>query len=135
MISRTRSSVFCLLILVFSLLLVPRTASQTSYPMITHTMPVAVQRGKTTEVTVNGVMDFSGVYKVLFDRPGIHAEVLPGTLGPAVKGPVVKGMPANTGVKLKLTVAADAPSALASFGLRQLSGFPAPGNSSLLTTQ
>ena len=51
--------------------------AQTSYPMITHTSPVAVQRGKTSEVTVSGQMDFSGVYKVLFEGQGLSAEIAP----------------------------------------------------------
>src|SRR5437660_10955480 len=51
-------------------------SAQTSYPMITHTYPVAIQRGKTTEITVEGQMNFAGIYKVLFDRPGLTAEVL-----------------------------------------------------------
>ncbi len=72
-------------------------------------------------------MDFSGVYKVLFDRPGIHAEVLPGTIAPAVKGPVVKGKPANTGVKLKLTVAADAPLGAREFRLASTLGLSSTG--------
>src|SRR5438132_13579748 len=51
--------------------------AQTSYPMITHTSPVAVQRGKTSEIKVSGQMDFSGVYKVLFEGQGLTAEVVP----------------------------------------------------------
>src|SRR5437016_5088965 len=57
--------------------LIPPTQAQTSYPMITHTTPVAVQRGKTTEVVVEGQMNFHGVYKALFEGTGITAEVLP----------------------------------------------------------
>ncbi|TMQ31331.1 MAG: hypothetical protein E6K70_22825, partial [Planctomycetota bacterium] len=48
--------------------------AQTSYPMITDTYPVAVQRGLSSEVTVEGQMDFSGVYKVLIEGSGIQAE-------------------------------------------------------------
>src|SRR5262249_41642612 len=72
---------------------------QTSYPMITHTTPVAVQRGKTTEVVVEGQMNFAGVYKALFEGNGITAEVVPTAAKPAA--------PVKT-VKLKLTVAAAA---------------------------
>ena len=50
---------------------------QTSYPMITHVTPVAVQRGQTTAVTVFGQMNFAGVYKALFEGSGIRAEGLP----------------------------------------------------------
>ncbi len=50
---------------------------QTSYPMITHTSPVAVQRGKTSEITVSGQMDFSGVYKVLFEGCRSNSGISP----------------------------------------------------------
>jgi hypothetical protein len=83
--------------------LVP-AAAQTSFPMVTHTTPVAVQRGKTTEVIVAGRMDFRGVYKALFEGTGITAEVVP---QPAPKAAPPK--PALAGsVKLRLTVAPDA---------------------------
>ena len=88
---------------VFAIGLVP-VAAQTSFPMVTHTMPVAVQRGKTTEVLVVGRMDFRGVYKALFEGTGISAEVIP---QPAPKAAPKKGALAGT-VKLKLTVAPDA---------------------------
>src|SRR5713226_709652 len=87
--------------------------AQTSYPMITHTSPVAVQRGKTSEVTVSGQMDFSGVYRVLFEGTGISAEVAP---SPATPSPTPSGKPAKTkagqkdqihSVNLKITVAPD----------------------------
>jgi hypothetical protein len=100
--------------------------SQTSYPMITHTTPVAVQRGKTTEVTVHGSMDFSGVYKVLFDRPGIRAEVLPGVVATVSKGrPATKTN--NVAVKLKLSVAADADLGAREFRLASSLGLSSTG--------
>src|SRR5262249_61987619 len=73
-------------------------AAQTSYPMITHTSPVAVQRGKTTEVTVEGQMNFHGTYKALLEGGGVTAEV--------VAAPPPKGAPppAVRSVKLKVTV-------------------------------
>jgi hypothetical protein len=73
--------------------------AQTSYPMVTHVTPVAVQRGKTSEITVEGQMNFAGAYKVLFEGTGISADIVPAT--PAPKPPV-------RSVKLKVTVAADA---------------------------
>src|SRR6059058_2394439 len=79
-------------------------AAQTSYPMITHTTPVAVQRGKTTEVTVEGQMNFFGAYKALFAGLGVSAEVVP---APPPKAAGER--PQVRSVKLKLTVAADAP--------------------------
>src|SRR5262245_57802386 len=61
------SSLLLLLLLSFPV------AAQTSYPMVTHISPVAVQRGKTTEVTVSGQMNFFGIYKALFEGEGISA--------------------------------------------------------------
>jgi hypothetical protein len=84
------------------------TFAQTSYPMITHVMPVAVQRGKTTTVTVAGQMNFAGTYKALFEGSGIRAEVVP------VKG---KGPALVRTVALQLTVAADAAPGVREFRL------------------
>src|SRR5690348_11193523 len=81
-------------------------AAQTSYPMITHVTPVAVQRGKTTEVTVEGQMNFFGVYQAVFEGTGISAEVVG---KPAAARPAAGPAPQVRSVKLKLTVAADAP--------------------------
>ncbi len=79
-------------------------AAQTSFPMITHITPVAVQRGKTTEVVVAGQQNFLGVYKALFEGTGITAEVAP---QPAPKAAPPQ-RPLVRSVKLKLTVAPDA---------------------------
>src|SRR3954469_2637601 len=91
-----------LLTLLTTLAAAAPAAAQTSFPMITHTHPVAVQRGKTTEITVDGQQNFHGTYKALFEGSGIVAEVVT----PPAKGggprPLVKS------VKLKLTVAPDA---------------------------
>lgn len=79
--------------------------AQTSYPMITHTTPVAVQRGTTAEITVEGQMNFFGVYKALFEGTGLTAEVVgtpPSKTNPPQR-PVVRS------VKVKITVAPDAP--------------------------
>src|SRR5581483_5203231 len=79
-------------------------SAQTSFPMITYTTPVALQRGKTTEVTVEGQQNFFGVYKALFEGAGISAEVVEQKVAPAA--PPAK--PSVKNVKLKVTVAADA---------------------------
>src|SRR5262249_59255476 len=63
--------------LVVLTLLAASAAAQTSYPMITHAAPVAVQRGKTTSVVVSGQMNFAGAYKVLFEGKGVSALVVP----------------------------------------------------------
>src|SRR5206468_1812153 len=95
--------------------------AQTSFPMITHVNPVAVQRGKTAEVVVEGQMNFAGCYKALFEGPGVTAEVvsLPQTgQGPP---PVVKN------VRLKITVADDAPLGVREFRVASLLGVSSVG--------
>ena len=72
--------------------------AQTSYPMITHVSPVALERGKTTEVTVSGQMSLAGVYKALFEGTGLSAvdvPPLPATPPKAVKIVLVVGSPAD----------------------------------------
>lgn len=93
------------------LLLLCRASAQTSYPMITHTTPVAVQRGTTAEVTVEGQQNFQGTYKVLLHGAGLTAEVV-ATPPPTTPAKAPKGQPAAPAVrsvKLKITVAPDAP--------------------------
>ncbi|HEV3445480.1 MAG TPA: hypothetical protein VG099_12610 [Gemmataceae bacterium] len=86
----------------------PNASAQTSYPMITHTVPVAVQRGKTTDITVEGQMDFTGIYKTLFDDPALSAEVT--EIPPPPPRPARAGKTGSArkqtprSVKLKLTV-------------------------------
>src|SRR5450631_398790 len=75
-------------------------SAQTSFPMITHAYPVAVQRGTTTEIAVDGQMNFAGAYKALFERTGVTAEV---TSPPPVPGTLIRT------VKMKVAVAKDAP--------------------------
>ncbi len=78
--------------------------AQTSYPMITHTDPLAVRRGQSAEVTVGGQMNFAGVYRALFDDPALRAEILAGPV-PRAKGPQKPGV---HGVRLKVTAGPDA---------------------------
>jgi hypothetical protein len=101
--------------------------------MITHTSPVAVQRGKTSEVTVTGQMDFSGVYKVLFEGTGISAEVAP---SPATPSPTPTGKPAKTkagqkdqihSVNLKITVAPEVTPGVREFRLASNLGISSIG--------
>jgi hypothetical protein len=92
---------------ILALALVPAVATaQTSFPMVTHATPVAVQRGTTAEVTVEcRTSSLSGAYKVLVEGTGITAEVVPDK----AKQPDPMGRPpVVTSVKLKVTVAADA---------------------------
>ncbi len=96
--------------------------AQTSYPMITYTSPVAVQRGKTAAITVEGQMNFAGVYKALFDSPGLAAEMVgaPGAGTSAAKPP-------TRSVKLKINVTADAPLGVREFRLASALGISSIG--------
>jgi hypothetical protein len=94
--------------------------AQTSYPMITHTTPVAVQRGKTTEITVEGQMNFVDVYKVIFEGSGLSADVLP------VPAPKTQPVVVRT-AKLKVSVAPDATLGVREFRLASRLGVSSTG--------
>jgi hypothetical protein len=83
-----------------SLLFVTAAPAQTSFPMITHAMPVAVRRGTTTEVIVEGQQSFTAATGWLADDPGLTAVV--GTQPPAKAGRVAA-------VTLKVTAGKDVP--------------------------
>src|SRR5882672_10169751 len=99
----------CLAIILASVLTTPILA-QTSFPMITHVHPVAVQRGQTAEITVEGQMNFAGTYQMLMQGDGIKAEVV-SEAKPTGKQNAVRS------VKLKVTVAIDAPLGVREFRL------------------
>jgi hypothetical protein len=105
--------------------------AQTSYPMITHTSPVAVQRGKTSEVTVYGQMDFSGVYKVLFEGQGLSAEVVAPPnppSSPQPQKPAKSGKKLQKGsVNLKITVSPEATPGVRDFRLASSLGISSIG--------
>jgi hypothetical protein len=109
---------------VAALLVAGPALAQTSYPMITHATPVAAQRGRATEVTVEGQMNFTGVYKALFEGAGITAEVLP---TPEPKADAKDKARPPRSVKLKLTVAADAPLGVREFRLASSLGISSVG--------
>src|SRR6516225_4970223 len=121
--TRFHLSLFFNLFVSFVFFVVNSTPAQTSYPMITHTMPVAVQRGKTTEVTVEGRMNFAGTYQALFEGTGISAEIVP---PPPIKNAPAK-KPVVTQVKLKMTVAADAALGVREFRLASNLGISSIG--------
>ncbi len=104
---------------------VSMASAQTSYPMITHVTPVAVQRGKTTEITVEGQMNFASIHTLLIEGKGVAGEVIPGSESKAMpKGgtaPVVRS------VKLKMTVAADAELGVREFRLASKLGISTLG--------
>src|SRR5260370_41933123 len=83
---------------------------QTSYPMITHAFPVAIQRGQTSEITVEGQQSFLGAYKVLVEGAGVTAEVVkpaqPPSADPPKTPPAQK--PMLRSLKLRFSAAADA---------------------------
>jgi len=93
-------------------------SAQTSFPMITHAYPVAVQRGATTEIAVDGQMNFAGAYKVLFEGTGVTAET---SSPPPVPGAVIKG------VKMKVAVAKDAPLGVREFRIATSLGISSVG--------
>jgi hypothetical protein len=100
-----------------------QTASaQTSFPMITHANPVAVQRGKTVEVVVEGQMNFTGCTKAIFEGTGVAAEVITPPAPPA-KGPA----PVVKNVKLKVTAAPDAALGVREFRVASLLGISSVG--------
>lgn len=75
-------------------------SAQTSFPMITHTHPVAVQRGRVTEVTVEGQQPFGLPHQVLFEGDDIKAE--------AIETPPPKGQARELQRSVKLRVTVDA---------------------------
>ncbi len=96
--------------------------AQTSFPMITHCTPTAVQRGSTAEVEVAGQMNFAGAYKVLVEGAGVTAEVVPPKGGkPADPKAVVRS------VKLKVTVTPDAPLGVREFRIASTLGVSSVG--------
>lgn len=95
------------LALLAAALLPTLAAAQTSFPMVTHVTPVAVQRGTTSEVTVEcRTSSLGGAYKILVEGDGVSLEPLPPKEPPKAdpKTPV----PVVASIKLKVTVAPDA---------------------------
>lgn len=109
-------------VLTFLFVAAPALA-QTSFPMITHTTPTAVQRGKTAEVLVQGKMNFYGCYKVLVEGEGIQAELVGAK--PDMKPP--KPLPQVSQVKVKFTVAPDAPLGVRDFRVASTLGISSIG--------
>jgi hypothetical protein len=94
--------------LLCALAFAPVAAAQTSFPMVTHVSPVAVQRGTSAEVTVEcRTSSLAGAYKVLTDGTGVAAEVVAGK-EPAKPADPKTPLPNVPSCKLKVTVAPDA---------------------------
>ena len=105
----------------------PVAAAQTSFPMVTHVSPVAVQRGTTAEVTVEcRTSSLAGAYKVLVEGTGVTAEVIPGKEPPK---PPTRRRRSRTSLscKLKVTVAADAPLGVREFRIASPLGISSLG--------
>jgi hypothetical protein len=99
--------------------------AQTSFPMVTHVTPVAVQRGTAAEVVVDcRTSSLAGAYKVLVEGAGVTAEVIAGTPPPKAD-PKLPAANVLT-CKLKVTVAANA-----ALGVREFRIASALGISSL----
>jgi hypothetical protein len=115
-------------LVVLALAAVPAVAAaQTSFPMVTHVTPVAVQRGTTAEVAVDcRTSTLFGAYKVLVDGTGVTAEVVqPKDAKPA--GPLKFPPPVVASVKLKFTVAADAAPGVREFRIATAVGISSLG--------
>lgn len=93
---------------VVATMLVTATAcqGQISYPMITHTYPVAVQRGKSSEVEVSGTQNFWGAYQVLVESDDVQAEIIPPKQEP--KPDKTGTLPVLRSVRVRMTPRADA---------------------------
>ncbi len=76
------------------------TGAQICYPMITGVYPVGCQRGKSTEITVNGQQNFAGAYTVFFEGKGVQAEIVP-------PNPAPDAAKAQNTLTLKVTAEAD----------------------------
>jgi len=91
-------------------LLVPGfAAGQTGYPFIYSLYPCGLQRGTSTEVTLSGLHNYHGAYKVLVEGKGVTGEVVVPTGGWPKADEKTKVIPAVNEIKLKITAAADAP--------------------------
>jgi hypothetical protein len=116
---------------VFAVILVALTGAarldaQTSFPMITHCAPTAVQRGTTAEVTVEGQMNFAGAYKVIVEGTGVTAEVVPPARPADPKA-------AARSVKLKVTAAGSAPPGVREFRIASPLGVSSLGQLLVVT--
>jgi hypothetical protein len=102
------------LLLAFALGFGQPAKAQTSFPMLCGTYPTGVMRGKTTDVTVyaggGGGGNLYGAYKALFEGEGVKAEIVPPEKGWPAKDPKkVWALPGVSEVKMRVTVAPDAP--------------------------
>ena len=90
-------------LIAMAMIAAPVAQAQTPNPEFTHALPMAIQRGATTEVTVftypNQKKGFAGTFAVLFQGEGLRAEIIPHSEKDSVD-------------QLKLKITADATAAL-----------------------
>jgi hypothetical protein len=115
-------SLSALMMLAVACLLATPLAAQTTFPMIGSAFPLGVQRGKTTEVTITtggqGGTNVYGAYKVIFADEGVKADIVVPDKGWPAKDPKNPwALPGVSEVKMRVTVAADAPLGLREFRL------------------
>ncbi len=116
----------CLLALLVAVAGSSLAIGQTSFPMITHSTPSAVQRGTTAEVTVScRTSSLFGAYKVLVEGEGVTAEIVPAKdakpIDPKASPPAVASL------KLKVTVARDAAPGVREFRIASSLGISSLG--------
>lgn len=92
--------------LVAALLPLTESRAQISYPMITHTHPLAVQRGQSSEVEVSGTQNFWGAYQVLVQDDDVYAEIVPSKQEPKPDKP--GALPVVRSVRIRFTPKAEA---------------------------
>lgn len=107
------------LIALLFFLLSTKAYAQTSFPMIFSTFPLAVERGKTSDVTVNADAEGAnlyGAYKVMFDDSHLSAQIVPPEKGwPPIDPKNPDKIPQVRSVTMRVTVASDAPLGLHEF--------------------
>src|SRR5262245_3067913 len=85
------------------------TLSQTPYSFLLSLYPCGLQRGTSAEVTLDGLHNFHGAYKVIVQGTGVTGEVVVPKDGWPAADAKTKAIPAVNQIKLKITAAADAP--------------------------
>jgi hypothetical protein len=86
-----------------------RATAQTSYPFAYSIYPCGLQRGTTAEVTLSGLHNYNGAYKVLIEGKGVTGEVVVPKDGWPKPDAKTNVLPVQNEVKIKLTAANDAP--------------------------
>lgn len=81
---------------------------QTSYPFLHSLYPSGLQRGQTVEVTLSGLHNYHGAYKVLVEGAGLEGVVVPPEGGWPAPDPNTGQPPAINEIKLRFTAAPDA---------------------------